>query len=565
MNSDPALLSIDRPPKTKIFRTDHAASEVSSSLPAFWARLALFALALGFVGLGAIDLDLGGAEGRLGLAAGERVGPLGQVFGYWAPDLWPAEVLPSLVFAQLDPLGRPSSAAVRWPAAIAGILAGWMLARGMSRALGVRAGVLLGICWYGSVALIDRSGGSGLDLILGLGTLAAIGRLIQRGSDWVAGLWASLAFLAGGWPPLIVIGVAILVVGKSSASFSVRLLLPPLLTAALWSVWAIWASSSEVWAAALSLPLTQKPSWSLGLSVLALGLPWSPFVLLGLGRSVRDGWSPDGRAFLKGWLQVALACLLAGTLVPGLSQASRVVALGGICVVAAGCLESAWTPRLSGWGRRVFFALFVGVIGLWLIVMIYATYIWSLSVPYYRALGVVMGVALLVVSYLAWSSLKTRNCRRGLVTLLVIAAGLKLAHWGYYVPEWNYRFSQGPWARAIAQWMPRKWVLYTFHDWPPDLAFFTKRHVRQLLSPHYLEYEPGAHSKYVLLLPSEYDNWPVSAPPISLVARFQDQYAGERILARTAGFLPPPFGPNLSRLSFARGYSLLPDQSEVRR
>ena len=39
---------------------------------------------------------------------------------------------------------------------------------------------------------------------------------------------------------------------------------------------------------------------------------------------------------------------------------------------------------------------------------------------------------------------------RGLATLFVMAVGLKLAAWGYYVPEWNYRQSQGPWARAIA-------------------------------------------------------------------------------------------------------------------
>ena len=47
-------------------------------------------------------------------------GLLGQVVGYWAPDLWPAEVLPSYLLAQLEPGGRPSSAAVRWPAADGG-------------------------------------------------------------------------------------------------------------------------------------------------------------------------------------------------------------------------------------------------------------------------------------------------------------------------------------------------------------------------------------------------------------------------------------------------------------
>ena len=90
--------------------------------------------------------------------------------------------------------------------------------------------------------------------------------------------------------------------------------------------------------------------------------------------------------------------------------------------------------------------------------------------------------------------------------------------------------------------MPRRWTIYTIHEWPPDLAFFTKRSVRQLYSPHFLEYQPGNLSKFVLLLPTEFDNWPTSAPPITLVAKFLDASAGERILARTAGRLPLPPG-----------------------
>ena len=104
------------------------------------------------------------------------------------------------MLGRLEAFGRPSPAAVRWPAALAGIIAGWMIARSMDKALGLRAGVLFGICWFGSLALIDRSAATGLDLILGLATLASIDRLITRGSDRVAGLWAALAFLAGGWP-----------------------------------------------------------------------------------------------------------------------------------------------------------------------------------------------------------------------------------------------------------------------------------------------------------------------------------------------------------------------------
>ena len=339
--------------------------------------------------------------------------------------------------------GGPTSGAVRWPSAIAGIIAGWILVSGMSSALGLRAGVLLGICWFGSLGLIDRSSRTGLDLIMGLGTLAAIDRLMRQGSDRVAGLWASLAFLAGGWPPLVVIGLAIIVIGKKTAYFSIPLLLPPLLTATFWSFWTLSSASAEVWAAALTLPLTKRPDWSLALGTLTIGLPWSPFVLLALSRSVRESWKPDGRPWVFGWLQVGIACLIAGTIVPGLSQASRVVALAGLSVVVAACLESVWTRKLTGPTFQTFFIAFSGIVVVWLTVMIYGCYLWTLTMPFYRPLGVVMTLMAVGVAILAWSSLETGNTRRGLATLFVMAVGLKLASWGYYVPEWNYRDSQG--------------------------------------------------------------------------------------------------------------------------
>ena len=194
------------------------------------------------------------------------------------------------------------------------------------------------------------------------------------------------------------------------------------------------------------------------------------------------------------------------------------------------------------------------MLGLWLAVMLYGSYVWNLAMPFYRPLGIVMTIVAIGVAILGWSALETGNSRRGLVTLLVIAVGLKLVHWGYYVPEWNYRYSQGPWGRAIGQWVPKRWTLYTFHDWPPDLAFFMKRPVRQLHSPHYLEYQAGPRSKFVLLQASEFENWPKSAPPITLSRSFWINRAEERILARTAGSVPPPLGPNPSaRRSIARG------------
>ena len=83
--------------------------------------------------------------------------------------------------------------------------------------MGRGPGVLLGICWFGSIALIDRSGALGLDLIVGLATVAALDRLMTAGAGWVAGLWLSLAFLSGGLPPIVLIALAIVVMGRPGA------------------------------------------------------------------------------------------------------------------------------------------------------------------------------------------------------------------------------------------------------------------------------------------------------------------------------------------------------------
>jgi hypothetical protein len=592
--SDPVSVSaavsaaVARPPLSRFVRTDRAAWMIRRPLGVSWPAIAYFGLALVFVIMGAIDLDLGPLEARLGLAAGERFGPMGQVLGYWAVDLWPAQVLPSMILAQLEPLGRPTSAAVRWPAALAGILAGWILVRRMRQVMGTRGAVVLGVCWLSSLALIDRSAvivaaldllwksltgmalaersaEPGLDLILGLATLASIDLLIARGSNLVAGLWAALAFLAGGWPGLIIILLAMIVLGRKDVGFSWRLLLPPLVTAGVWSLWTYSAASAEVATGAFKLPFLQKPSWFLALTVLALGLPWSPFALLSLAPTVRRAWGPAAGQWIKGWFHAGLACLIAGTIVPGLDRAALVVALAGFAVLAAACLESAWAGTLSRSVSRVFFTFFSTVTTLWLCITIYCAAICCVMLPYYRMLGILLALVVVGVVLLGWSALQALSYRRAFVTLFMMAFGLKLLHWGYYVPEWNYRNSQGPWARAIAQWIPKRWTLYTFHDWPADLAFFTKRAVRQLPGPHHLEYQAGPASKYVLLLPSELEYWPDSAPRISVVAKFEDQWAGERILARTAGVLPPPFGPNRARLGLGAAMKVSPTGQAVRR
>jgi hypothetical protein len=569
MDSDLLSMVPAHPPRSRTTRVDRAALTPWGLSDRTCVGLSLLALALGFVILGAEGLDLSPAEARLGLAAGGSAGPLGQVFGYWAPDLWPGEVLPSMALASLAPGGRPTSAAVRWPSALAAILGGWILVRGLHRTLGYCAGIWAGICWFGSLAVIDRSAGSGLDMILGasagsgldmilgVATLAAIDRLLARGADWVAGLWASLAFLAGGWPPLLLIGLVILVIGRPGSFFSARLVLPPLATAVGWSVAAIRAASAETWASALAMPLTRGIDWALPCGILLLGLPWTPFALVALSRSAREAWPAAGRAWVMGWLQAALACAIAGSAVPGLGPAARIVAMAGLLIAAAAGLDSAWKKTLAVAPHRTYFAAFLAVLALWLIAMILGSFVWIMTMPYYRTLGIIMGVMVLVVVPLGWSALGSDNTRRGLVTLAIMAVGLKLAHWGYYAPEWNYRHSQGPWGRAIGQWIPRKWPVYTLHDWPPDLAFFIGRPVRQLSSARLLNYLPGPECRFVLLLASEFENWPDQAPPLTPVARLQDQYGEERILARTPGLLPIP-GQNALRPSDNRGRNHTP-------
>jgi len=507
-----------------------------------WAVPLLAAMAIGFVLLGAGNLDLGPVDARQGMAASEPWGPLGQVFGSWAPDLWPARVAASRVAALCEEGGRPAPGSVLWPAALAAVAIGWILARRMMAVMGRRAGLWVGLCWFGCLGVIDHSGGTGLEFLSGLAIVAAIDRLLAHGSDWKAGLWVALAFLCGGWPPIVMIFMAVIVIGRREASFSARLVIPLLATFIAWSVWAISWASPEAWAAAIALPFTERPDWWLTLEVLALGLPFCPLALLVLSRRLRNDWNGAGRPLVIGWLQTAIACMIAGTIVPGLSQAARVPALAGIVLAAATVLDAAWTRSLAGPLRRAFLAFLFGLISCWMIILLYGSYLWLIVFPFYRSVGiaaVLLGAPALV---LGWLAVEKANTRRGLVALILLAISLKLAHWGYYVPEWNYRHGQGPWGRAVGQWLLPNWTVYTFHDWPPDLAFAIGRPVFQLRSPRHLAFPATEQSKHVLLLESEFAHWPADAPALFKVATFQDQSGGRRILARTAGVLMTPTG-----------------------
>jgi hypothetical protein len=496
--------------------------------------LCVIALAVGFVLIGGGNLDPGEIEARLGIAAQEPLGPLGRVFGGWEPSLWPLPVALSRIWT-LGEGGVPSAAAVRWPAAIAAVLTGFLLTRRMFHTLGARASVLMGLSWFGSIALIDRSAGAGLDLIMGLGTIAALDRILNRGSDLKAGLWASFAFLAGGWPPLAVIALATVVIGRREAGLSARLIVPPCLTAMAWSAWALSQVQATAWAAALTLPLTQKPAWFLALGVLALGLPWSPFIVLAASRSVRAGWSPEARRLCLGWFQVAVACLVVGTAVPGLATAARMPALAGLAVLAAGSIQRIWVGTVAPGAVGGFLALTALVVGFWIVLVNVGGIFLASSVPYYRGLAIVLIGLSLLIGLVCLVALFRGDIRRGLLVLAAVAVCLKLAHWGYYVPEWNYRHGQGPWGRAIGQWVVPDWPIYTVHSWPAALALATEHPFRQLRHPKSLAFQDGPSPRFVLLFDSEFEHWPATAPPLTKVATFQDDRGSTRVLARTTG------------------------------
>lgn len=538
------------------FRADQPRMNLPSEVLAAW--LVLLALGGMFVLWGGASLELGQFESRLGMAASEKLGPFGQVFGGWEPSLWPAAVAPASVCALWE--GRiPSQGIVRWPVAIAGVAIGLMVGRRVIATLGPRIGIAWGFCWYGSIALIDRTSasahladyiaamltrnpsylgpwpGAGYDLVTGLAIIAALDRLMTRGLGWVAGAWTSLAFLAGGWPPVALVGLSIVVIGKRPRSNSLGMAIPLVATIALWSWWAIATVSTEAWAASLALPFKSGPAWLLSGSIILLGLPWSPFAALAAFRGIRDAWTPAGKSFAFGWIQVAVACLLAGTFVPGLGAPAVVPVLVGVAVAAAASLGQIAGLAVSTRARRTFAGLALSVVGLWALISV----IWGVKlvseVAYYRAVWIVLLVLALIAAIgVVIASLKDERWR-ALAAVAVVAFCIKLAHWGYYVPESNYQAGQGAWGRAIGQWIIPRWKVYTQHTWPAELAFAIGRPIRQLTSPRHLAYQKSPDPKFVLLIQNEFENWPKEAPHLIEVARFQDARGQIRVLARTEG------------------------------
>ena len=528
--STPALRPSSR------LRADRAeVDEAASPIP---TRSIVMALGGLFVLLGGSCLDLGPVEARLGMASGELGGAFGRVFGYWDPSIFPLPVALGRIWAWFEEAG-PSQDVVRWPAAIAGVLVGVVLARRARLTLGSRAGLLVALAWYGSLALMDRSAGFGLDLMAGLGTVAALDRLLARGSGWAVGAWASLAFLAAGWPPVAVLGLATIVLGRSKASWSWSTTAPIAATFAAWSAWALATAPAEAWATALAMPITQPSSWGLAPAAIGLGLPWTPFVLLAASGPLREGWPPEARGIVVGWLKVAGACLIVGTMVPGLGSAALVPALAGLAVASAASWDRIWSDaeELPAAVTRRASRLALAISGLWLLLVLGWGGSIGFAVAYYRAVMIAVALVSLAGFLLAFRSARLGEARWALGAMVAVSVALKLAHWGYYAPESNYRTGAGPWGRAIGQWVPEKQPIYVLHAWPADLAFATGRPVRQLATPHHIEFQPTKGSKFLLLQDSEYAEylgWSDGWPRLVKVAEFEDEMGySRRILART--------------------------------
>lgn len=497
----------------------------------FAAWLVVLALGGVFVLVSAGDLDLDAQQARLGLSASEPFGPLGQALGGWDPSAWPGKVALVQLWASLQGPSHPG--VVRWPAALATLGIGLIVARRLTRVLGVRAGLLGACCLFGSLGLIDHSSSLGIDAVTGLGVIAALDRILARGSDWWAGLWASVALLCGGWPAVAAILLPILVLGRPGAGLSARLLIPPIVTLVVWSLWALKVAPAEAWAAALTLPLTQGLAWWLPAQVLAAGLPWVPFAMLAAWPGLRLGWGPRGGELVRGWLHVVGACILAGTLIPGLASATRLPAVVGLLVVAAACLDRMWLNLGTSLPRRTFTSLAVAVAVIGGLTADLSGIYLAAAVPYYRAIAITLMVLGSFTGVLAVAGAVRGRQRLLIGTVAGVAVALKLAHGGVYAPEWNYRFGQGPWGRAVAQWVPSHSTIYTMHAWPADFAFATGRPFRPLADPRLLNYEPQDRPLFVLLDPGEFQFWNATAPKLMKVREFLGPRGEVRVLART--------------------------------
>lgn len=507
--------------------------------------------------------ELGAEEAKLGLAAGASVAPLGQMYGGWMPSLLPGRVLPSQAYVWVFCEGYlPNAESVLWPEALALVAMVWIVCHRVRALAGGVSAVLSALALFGSLALIDHAaqfyptvfamaarlvglgalGGPdsvGFDPMTGLWVVAALDRVLGRGSDWKAGLWASLAVFSGGWPALLVVLLPMLVLGRRGSYLSVPLLLPPFLTFLGWTAWTIGSGvPGAVWGEAVVGPLKDPTVWAFAPLVLTAGLPWAPFAVLTAWPGVRQRFEEKTTRFVFGWLQVSGVCALAGTLVPGLAPAAWMPALVGLCVASATGISAVVHGR-AGAGARWTLLLGSLAVGLvWSVVEIAGGTYLTEAASYYRSVTAPLAALGIVTAAFSVVGTFERRTAWAVGVLMATSVGLSAAYGGFLVPEWNYRVGQGMAGRAVGQWVPPRSTIFTTHYWPTDLMFATEHPVRQLVSPRMVQYEQDDDMPtYVLLTESEFENWPEKAPKIQKVHAFSEGPGQVRVLVRTEGDL----------------------------
>lgn len=506
----------------------------TSGTPRSAAIVAFYAATAAFFAWGSLTRELTAPEARLALAAWETIAPHGQVMGYWAADVRIGPLLCAQAVAWLiGPDARGWPIVVHIPTLLAGLGTALIVARGVGSRCGERAALLSWLAVLNCLGMIDHSTALGFDALTVCALTAALDELLRRGSTWRAGTWLAIAFFMGGWPPVLLILVTSIALGRRSAYLSFGLLMPWTVAAAAWSFWALSAAPAAVWGESVLGPLRTPADWWAAPRVAVLALPWSPLVLLWLSKSVRNRLSDQQRRFVLGWSQAGAAASLVGSFVPGAGVAA--VSMGVVVLALLGAIAAslALGSEINPRAVRASLILMVCLCLVWAAVAVPALSYLAVTVAYYRELAVVLSI--LALASLAFAVVGAWEVRRAWVigAFLVVVVSLKAAHAGIYAVEWSYRLGQGPWGRAIGQWVPPRSRVYTFHAWPEHLAYATGRTVRQLVSPRWLEFvnEPSPH--YVMLLASEFEHWPNDAPAIEKLRVFLDERGGERVLART--------------------------------
>jgi hypothetical protein len=507
----------------------------------FIGGLCFVAMALTFVVWGAARMDIGAHEARAAMAAREPIGPVGQSFGGLDPAIYPGSLVLPKLWAQFEDNG-PGIESIRWPAAIVALLIAAVLALRTEYLSGKSAALWVSLGWLSSLAVIHRSGEAGIDIIGGFGLVLALDHCAARRgrADWVCGLLASIAFLCSGLPPLILISAASIVISRSSAGLSLSYLAIVLTTIAGWSAWALSEISAEAWAAAIALPVSFRNGANFPVTTAILSLPAILFLPTLLGRRTREGWDARRTDYVNSWWTVAAMCLFAGTILPQFASAALLPIVAGSAVASG----HAWSAVLARRNEREagFERLWVKIASVLIVSLsvlsIPALVYISLTIPYYRtaSLFAIFIASLAAISCV--SGMYSRDIRRFAAGFVLACVTVKIAHASIYVPEWNYRRGQGPWGRAVGQWVPEGWPIYALNGWSADFAFATGHNFRQITHPRFLPdpaNTPDGRPSFILLHPADFEHWPKTAPPLIKIFEFHD-HSGPRVskvLART--------------------------------